>query len=409
MAAVLADAADGLGDPHRVAAEQLVVLRGAQVARHAQMQHEIVHDLLRLALGHQTGLNVALEVNVEEGRGAAEAHRRAVLLLDAGKIAEVQPLNGLLRVLSRTGDVEAVGRRHRDHVLQRLDLVGKLLCTADLLLGGGYFAEGILVLLLLLDQTVYAVQRNAAVVADDAAAAVGVRQTGQQTDMTRLADVLGVRREYAVIVGLVILELLLDLRGDLVAVLFAGVAHHTHAAERVACTLQRLVSLETDDDLAVFVEVAGAERGDSDDGFGVDVADAALFALLGEQGIELLAQSGRACGSRREESAVAVIRGVVLLDKVADVDPGLPVAAIEVVPCVHCNIPPICGRCPFYSAPKRATKKGQHRVKNNHDTAQTVGMKTGTGAPVSDTELPAPRWFALHLVRQLQEICLPLC
>ena len=30
-------------------------------------------------------------------------------------------------------------------------------------------------------------------------------------------------------------------------------------------------------------------------------------------------------------------------------------------------------------------------------TAQTVGMKTGTGAPVSDTELPAPRWFALHL------------
>jgi hypothetical protein len=59
--------------------------------------------------------------------------------------------------------------------------------------------------------------------------------------------------------------------------------------------------------------------------------------------------------------------------------------------------------------PEKSNKKGQHRVKNNHDTAQTVGMKTGTGAPVSDTELPAPRWFALHLVRQLQEICLPLC
>ena len=32
------------------------------------------------------------------------------LLLDAGKIAKVQPLNGLLCVLRRTGDIKAVGR-----------------------------------------------------------------------------------------------------------------------------------------------------------------------------------------------------------------------------------------------------------------------------------------------------------
>ena len=334
MAAVLADAANCLGNPHRVAAEQLVVLRSAQVTRHAQMQHEIVHDLLRLALGHQTGLNVALEVNVEEGGGAAEAHRRAVLLLDAGKIAEVQPLNGLLRVLSRTGDVEAVGRRHRDHILQRLDLVGKLLCAADLLFGGRHFAERVLVLLLLLDQTVHAVQRNTAVVADDAAAAVSVRQTGQQADMTRLADVLGVRRKYAVIVGLVILELLLDFRGDLVAVLLAGVAHHAHAAERVAGALERLIGLEADDDLAVLVEVAGAERGDGDNGFGVDVAHAALVALFCEQRVEFLAQTGGALGRGCEEGTVAVIRGIVLLDKVADVDLVFPNAAVKIVPCV---------------------------------------------------------------------------
>ncbi len=299
------------------------------------MQNEIVHDLLRFALGHQTGLDVALEVDVEEGGGAAEAHRRAVLFLDAGEISKVQPLNGLLRVLSRTGDVETVGRRHCDHILEGLDLVGELFRAADLLLGGRHFAERVLVLLLLLDQTVHAVQRRAAVVADDAAAAVSVRQTGQQADMACLTDVLGVRREYAVVVGLVILELLLDLRGDLIAVLLAGVAHHAHAAERVARTLERLVGLETDDDLAVLVEVAGAERGDGDDGFGVDVADAALFTLLCEQRVELLAQTGGTLGRRREERAVAVIRGVVLLDEVADVDLGLPVAAIEVVPCVH--------------------------------------------------------------------------
>ena len=55
---------------------------------------KVVHDLLRLGLGQDAGLEVALKVDVEEGRGAAEAHRRAVLLLDAGEVAEVQPLHG---------------------------------------------------------------------------------------------------------------------------------------------------------------------------------------------------------------------------------------------------------------------------------------------------------------------------
>ena len=44
-------------------------------------------------------LEVALEIDIQEGGGAAQAHGGAVLLLDGGKIAEVQPLNGLLRVL----------------------------------------------------------------------------------------------------------------------------------------------------------------------------------------------------------------------------------------------------------------------------------------------------------------------
>ena len=43
------------------------------------------------------GGEVALEVDVEERRGAAERHRGAVLLLHAGEVAEVEPLHGFLR------------------------------------------------------------------------------------------------------------------------------------------------------------------------------------------------------------------------------------------------------------------------------------------------------------------------
>ena len=40
-------------------------------------------------------VEVALEVDVEEGGGAAERHRRAVLLLGRGQVGEVQPLDRL--------------------------------------------------------------------------------------------------------------------------------------------------------------------------------------------------------------------------------------------------------------------------------------------------------------------------
>ena len=207
------------------------------MARHAQVQYKIVHDLLRIGLGQDAGLEVALKVDVEEGRGAAEAHRRAVLLLDAGEVAEVQPLHGFPGVFRRAGDVKAIGRGHLDHVLQRLDLVGQFLGRADFRFRGRDRAERVLVLLLLFDQAVHAIQRDAAVVADDAAAAVGVRQAGQQADVARLAHVLGIGGEHAVVMRLVVFELLLDLGGDLVAVGLARLAHHAHAAERVAGAL----------------------------------------------------------------------------------------------------------------------------------------------------------------------------
>ena len=50
-AAVLAHAAQRLGDPHRVAGEELVVLGRAQEADDAPLDHHVVDDLLRLLLG----------------------------------------------------------------------------------------------------------------------------------------------------------------------------------------------------------------------------------------------------------------------------------------------------------------------------------------------------------------------
>src|SRR5690606_6740686 len=101
-----AHAADRLGDPRRVAGEELVVLRGAEEANDAELDDEVVDDLLRLGLGEHAGGYVPLEEDVEERRRAAEGHRRAVLLLDRAEVGEVEPLDGLPSVARRPGDVE---------------------------------------------------------------------------------------------------------------------------------------------------------------------------------------------------------------------------------------------------------------------------------------------------------------
>ena len=91
--AVDAHAADGLGNPGGVAAEQGVVLGGTGELDQTQLHDEVVHHLLNLALGEGAVCQVALGVDVQEGAGAAQAHGGAVLLLHRGQIAEVQPLD----------------------------------------------------------------------------------------------------------------------------------------------------------------------------------------------------------------------------------------------------------------------------------------------------------------------------
>ena len=164
-------------------------------AHDAQLHDDVVDDLLGVGLGDLAGLQVTLEVAVKERRVAAEGHGGAVLALDGGEVAHVGPLHGLLRGLRRAGQVQAVLVAEVDELLEGLDLLVVLLAEADPVLDlrlGEVVAvrHGILVALLELDQRGDTVQGHAAVVADDAAAAVGVRQTGEDLVVAGDLDVL---------------------------------------------------------------------------------------------------------------------------------------------------------------------------------------------------------------------------
>jgi len=128
---------------------------------------------------------------------------------------------------------------------------------------------------------------------------------------------------------------LVQLLAGLVAVGGAGLLCHLDAAVGHKGTLQRLVGLQADDLLQVFqalIDVAGAVSGQAADHFRLHIQHAALGALFF---LQLLQGTPQLIGSLRgvrQERLVAIVRGVVLLDKVADVDFLFPDTALKAFP-----------------------------------------------------------------------------
>ena len=329
--AVLAHAALGRRDPGRIAGEQVVVLGRTQVAHKAQFDDEVVDDLLRGGLVQKPRLDVSLEIDVEESRDSAYGICRAVLFLDRAEIAEIQPLHRLFGVACRTGNVAAVLRRHRFELFHEVELFGQLFELTDVLLAHILHAVFALVALFALDQIVHAVQRDAAVVAYDSAARIGVGQTGDYADVTRCAHLFGVDSEHAVVVRRAVFELRPDLVGHLVAVRVARLLAHSYAGKGIDRPLERRVRLQADDDIEVLVDIAGSVSQDGRHVFGVDV-EHALFRLFDKQSVELGGNFLSPFGRSFEERRVSVIGGVVGDNEVSDVDRVAPLALAEALP-----------------------------------------------------------------------------
>ena len=330
--AVDAHAADGFGDPGGVAGEEGIVLGSAGELDQPQLHDEVVHKLLNLLLGEGAGGQVPLGVDVQEGGGAAQAHGRAVLLLDGGQVAEVEPLDGLLHVGGGPGDVKAVDLPQLLELLEGLDLLAQLLpLPGDA--GVHDDAGGVLLVLLVLNEPVHAVEGHAAVVAHDAAPSVGVGQAGDDVAGAAGPHLGGVGVEYALVVGLAVLgEELHDLGVHMVAVLLTGLHRHADAAVGLQGPLEGLVGLEAHDFLSALVQIARPVGGDGGDDAGVHVQHAALLPLLAGQVHDLVPQGLGVLGGTGQEGLVAVIGGVILLDEVPDIDLLLPHAGGEGVP-----------------------------------------------------------------------------
>ena len=341
------------------------------MAGKAELDDEIVEELLNAGLVDVAAFKVAFGVDVEEGGHTAEGHGRAVLFLDGGQIGEVGPLDGFLQVGGGLGDVEAVHGGHFLHEAEEGDLLEQLFGEAYLFGIQHVIAQSVLVLLLLFDEAVDAVQGHAAIVADDAAAAVGVGQAGDNMALAGGAHFVGIGAEHALVMGGAEAEFFLHLVGELVAVGLAGLLGHAHTAEGVHAALQGAVGLQAENEFAGLVDIAGGIAGEGRDRGGIHIEHAAELAFEGEEAFHLLHEGLGAGGGFRKEGVVAFIFLIVELYEAAHVDAVGPCALGETVPVPAFHKSSPCGEGPLCIA--REIKKGRHSVTC---IAQTVGIKT---------------------------------
>ena len=110
-------------------------------------------------------------------------------------------------------DIAIVQLAHRGEIVERPKLIGELLADADNLIGRPHVIDLRALRVLGLDQLVNAVERNAAIIADDATAAIGIGQPGDDTGFAAAHDFRGISVEYAVVVAFSIFrEGFMDLR-----------------------------------------------------------------------------------------------------------------------------------------------------------------------------------------------------
>ena len=335
--AVNAHTADGFSCPNRVTGEQFIIFWSTQETNHTQFHDQVVNHFLSVLLGDFTGFQVTFDEDVQEAGGTTEGHCRAVLRFNGSQVTKVGPLDSFLSGGSRTRDIAAIFSRHFFDLTQRTVLLRDFFTQTDgcfqIFTAFQFVLQRDELSVFVFHQEVDTVQRNATVVTDDTTTTIGIRQTGQNARFTAVQDVFGVNVKHALVVGFTVFsEDFLQHWVQLAIVRFAGAFYHFDTTERDNRTFQRRFSLQTNDFLETFLDVASVMRGDGGRKGSIKINRRVSAVFLFNAFHYGVPQLGGRFSCASQEGLVTFVRGIVFLDEVADVDFVLPVTFRKTFP-----------------------------------------------------------------------------
>ena len=176
-------------------------------------------------------------------------------------------------------------------------------------------------------QRINAVKCYAAVVADDAAAAISIGQAGEHAGLATAADIGGVNVKHALVMGFAVFgEGFLHFGIQRAFVDFAGIHHHFQAAVRHNGAFERLIGLQADDGFQIFIDIAGGVGVDAGHDLRVDFVRRVGAVFHFDAFHHIVPQFNGGFGGRCQKVGRAFIRRVVFLDEITNIDIILPIA-----------------------------------------------------------------------------------
>jgi len=187
------------------------------------------------------------------------------------------------------------------------------------------------VFLLPSDETISPIESQTTVVTDDTATRIVVRQPREEAVATEGADLVGIYIEDTIIVGLAVVgEDIGNARVNFETILMDCLLDDLVPTEGLHGTTKDLVSLQTDDDFVILINIAWSESRDTRNRAGIDRAYAMwVFALFLESLEAVLPDALGLLRRTGEEGGVTIIRGDILRNEVADVEFDFPHARLK--------------------------------------------------------------------------------
>ena len=177
------------------------------------------------------------------------------------------------------------------------------------------------------------VQRHAAIVADNASAAVAIRQPGQYARFTTAQHIRRIGIEHPLIVRFTqVGKQIFKVRIHFTTVGLERTFDHVDTAERMQRALQRLLRLQSNDLFQFLFNIAGIMRGNRSGNIRIEIDRGVgrIFNMYSRH--HFLPQCGGCRRGLGKKGFVPFIRRIVVLNKITDINFCLPVRPFKTLP-----------------------------------------------------------------------------
>ena len=326
-----AHTSDGFRYPGRIASKEFVVFGGSQMAHQAQLNDKLIDQFLGFFFRQRPPLQIALDIDIQEGGRSSQRSGRSVVLLNTGQVSQVHKLYGLTSVGRRLAQVDSILCSHGLNFFQCAHLLAELFPDTDQLIGHRTVGH-LNILLFLLDQIIDAVERNSPVIADDPASSIGIGKAGQKAVMSCNLGSIGISIEHTFIVGFTeFMKTPFDFRIHFISVLLQGGFSHTDTAVEVDHAFERSICLKSYDHFVFLINVSRLKVIDTGNYVSFYIINT-MFDLFQQQLFASVPDFFRSCGGSFQKRVVAAVGRYVFLNKIPYIDHVSPVSAIKSFP-----------------------------------------------------------------------------